>query len=126
MVRPAKGVMCHSADAGRASARSSRPHHTNTGMIRTDRLGNKLEEQRSKERTADIPRLQLERTAQPVAVGENHEGEVVVGQLHDERRITVRDLPEVPHDPLTAIGLDEPAQDRKSTRLNSSHLVISY
>src|SRR5438034_3671624 len=44
----------------------------------------------------------------------------------DERRRHIRDIAEMPSKLRQAVAGLESRQDRKSTRLNSSHTVISY
>src|SRR5256885_6775292 len=77
-------------------------------------------------RDMDDPPLQVDLDHQPLAVRQRRRPDG--GLRRYERR---RDglLPSVGRDTLMKVALraEEPdAQDRKSTRLNSSHLVISY
>src|SRR3989454_1857799 len=51
------------------------------------------------------------------------DGEVLLEQQHALRHLELREVAELPHH---LAKFEMPKRDRKSTRLNSSHLVISY
>src|SRR3712207_8874876 len=80
-------------------------------------------------RSTLFPYTTLFRSCAPPAVhDQHHRGAEVGGDLGVERELRaaghVRVVRADHHDGLKAVG--EPAEDRKSTRLNSSHANISY
>src|SRR5450759_496357 len=112
-VTPSIGVTCHSAAAMRGAARRHRPQAARILNMRGPALDRKAQEQRGEEGPRHITRRQLERRAEPVAVGEEDERQIAFRQLQDERRIAVLHVAEVPHDALPAIELHEPPEPHR-------------
>src|SRR4029078_3589030 len=83
-VTPRSGVKCHSADAARGASSRHRQHRTNFLRMQTrppHGLGRQLQEERGEERLGDVTLREVERRAEPVAVGQQDERQVARGQL---------------------------------------------
>src|SRR6266545_6010116 len=102
------GVINQSADAV-AGARTSRAR---TIEARGNApLGHEeLEEHLREERLRHVAVLERVRSAEPVAVGEQDEGQIFLRHLEDERGVGVFCDAEMPHEALAVVALDEPAK----------------
>src|SRR5207249_11473782 len=72
-------------------------------------------------RSSDLRRGEVERQAGAAAIGE-----VMDGLHDDEVEYAVRVVASVAAHDVEGVAVDAGGRDRKSTRLNSSHVSISY
>src|ERR1041385_2745297 len=77
---------------------------------RISRTGDETEERLREQRRRDVAVLEREWRAQAVAVGEQDQRDLAIGELQDQARVGVLGHPELPDDRLVVIALHEPTE----------------